>query len=579
MRRVLIYAEPFPIRNRFDEFADAALLLARAMTNSEGFPDEVRVFGNDAVVDSLCRRDALVGSACLRPTDDERAEITRQFRHWGDDSIRDWLDLAAGRGPVSAFYEHVVERLHERFPFDVVLLWGENGAVRRAAKKLGAVVVHGELGPTRPPFQPTLYFDPAGVNGNASALAAPIEVADGDAFDTEIWLARGAEPGGTAPLDARVILDVGLQEMLPNRPFVFAPLQLADDLNTLAHSDFASPEDFLRQLAPPVLEAGFDLVVKPHPGAVHRPYNLVREDAALAYARRLGPAVSVLPRDLPPLANPLLMSHAAAVCSINSSVAFEAGVMGAPSFVFGRAVFDPFGEFRLRLEDLPDRLRTLSDWPGVDRSVAFGLRHYFLPRNAVMGGQALPAVVKFLSGARRGKPSSAAYWSRWKRLVAGLETRPEIPFEPGVIIAGAKLPLGRDPLPVQIEEDTVSFERRDMDRLVVKRLYGRFTCFLDFIDLGGPQGRVAGWAALEQGDQPPTAILVASPSHVLAGGVASVERTDVSELLPHAATDLFGFDLMFEVGPATDQPLRFLLVDEDGAVEVVDIVRPPASPR
>ncbi|WP_167765331.1 MULTISPECIES: hypothetical protein [unclassified Brevundimonas] len=570
MTRILVYAEPLPIRNRFDEFADAALLLGRALASPPAGRDlQLRVFGNDAVIDRITREDPRLATACLRPTRDERKAIGEQFDHWGPKSIAAWSDLVAGRGPLTDFYEAVLERLYRQHPFDVILLWGENGAVRRFVDRRGLLAVHAELGPTRSPFQPTLYFDPEGVNGNASLLRVPAEAMRVTDFDIDGWLAVPPKPGEVSPHDARVLLDPALAEHLPEGPFVLAPLQLADDLNLLVHSEFESPEDFLRQLAPVVLEAGYDIVVKPHPGAVHRPYNLVREDRALAFARRLGSRVKVLPRDLPATANAHLISHSSAVCAVNSSVVFEAAAMGKPAFSLGRAAFDIQGAFKADAAQLGGHLRSLSPPPRQREAVAFGLSRYFLARELITSDGALPAIIDFMFETRDRDRSAPAYWAEWGDRLARLGASQRGP-DAEIFIGGQAL---RRPIQVKIGGRTVQMSGPGPEgrKITMTRTSGRFAGNVDECSVTADRLRIIGWSAAKDGDLPPAAVVVVAGGQVLAVGCAAEARPDVAAVLQQPMTQLYGYHFETDWTQEAGCPLQLLLVGDRGAVEVVDL--------
>jgi hypothetical protein len=177
--KILLYVEPHPIRNTQEQFLHVGRLLARALLHAASRDDfEFRIVANRRVADHLLAEMPQLHGLMCPPTASESASMQAFDRTWDESSIRTWLDLVSGRGPATALYVSLLRRVHEVFAFDVVLLWAENGAVRIAARELGAVTVHGELGPTRAPFPRTIYLDARGTNGNASVRTVSREVLD-----------------------------------------------------------------------------------------------------------------------------------------------------------------------------------------------------------------------------------------------------------------------------------------------------------------------------------------------------------------------------------------------------------------
>ncbi|MCK3780789.1 hypothetical protein MZK49_29385 [Ensifer sesbaniae] len=380
-KNVLIFIEPHPLRNTFTEFVDVGRLLATLLSSMDTTKVDWRLFSNESVLEELGKQ-SVPKDKLLVPTPDENGYINSCLAEWTIEEIDKRTLIINGEGDVSRFYEGVLERIRESYKFDVILLWSENGAVRRFADEAGVSVLHMELGPTRTPFQETAYVDYRGTNGSASFLEFDLTSYPAEnVVPAESWIALSAAIEENKPS----IMELqALKPSLPfslKAPYIVVALQLADDLNTICHSSFRTPKEFLQFLLPKLLTLGFKVVVKGHPGSPARPINLVEEIAALEYARGLGEDVVVLERNLIPREFLPILSAATAVCSINSSVSFEALLLGVPGLVFGTAVYD-IGSILRRASDAFVSSGTWSLTAfDVDRLVTVLCRHLLHPKD------------------------------------------------------------------------------------------------------------------------------------------------------------------------------------------------------
>ncbi|PZQ39446.1 MAG: hypothetical protein DI560_13945 [Pseudomonas putida] len=299
MRNILIYIEPHPIRNYFEEFYDVGQILCDGMLQlDKGQGYQFRYFSNDAIVDRMVTERPALSYLSMRFTADENEKLEKLYKQWNEESIQDWLSLVKGTGPITDFYVSVLTRIREEYSFDAILLWSDNGAVRRFGDINGIPVIHAEFGPTRSPFHKTVYFDPHGTNGAAAVLNAPLdELTPAISVPRETWVTREGkvwnDQNKVGLIDASLTLDKNLVgNGIFDGPYVFIPLQLEDDLNTQLYSEFKTPETFLRYVIPKALSAGFRVVIKGHPAAGGRTYNLIAETKALKYAKSVGDSVT-----------------------------------------------------------------------------------------------------------------------------------------------------------------------------------------------------------------------------------------------------------------------------------------------
>jgi capsular polysaccharide export protein len=362
---VLLYVEAHPIRNSFSEHFHIAKILGPVLGRfaARGKID-LRVFANQHVCAQIKDEMPGVSRHLVEPTEQEAAFIETQFGRWNRERINRWLELVKGEGDVTDAYVGMLERRHAERPIDIVLLWSENGAVRRFCEMNGIPVLHGELGPTRPPFVETMYFDIGGTNGNATArYKTYARLSNGGQSEGELpsartWLLtseRGLTTAETRPslLDLPITFQPDFHCQLPEKPYVFVAMQLADDLNTLIHSPYKTPQAFLEAAMRDITDKGYHAVIKGHPGAAARPFNLRKEVEALRYVEENFDNVVILPRTANTSLSLYALANARYSMSINSSVSFESMLLGVPSVVKGSAAFDAAGLLQERIQLRP----------------------------------------------------------------------------------------------------------------------------------------------------------------------------------------------------------------------------------
>ncbi|MBW8301133.1 MAG: hypothetical protein K0M60_16155 [Hydrogenophaga sp.] len=295
---------------------------------------------------------------------------------WGDGGVQLWTDLMRGRGPIYELERKLLDSAYDTFPFRTVLTWGVNGAVASYCSDNNLRHVSLELGPTRIPFLETGHCDPFGVNADCVMSKLPEGFVLPE-LETEQWLEPFVARCG---VDVPPMHDLFRRLRADNRKIALIPLQLADDANFLLHADrYSSFVDFLGDVIPPLVESGWTCVIRPHPGADRADY--VRADhQRCRHWQELQDQEKVVWFDekITPPQQIGLLTHADAVVSVNSSMAFEAMVMGTPVVLMGRSSFDLPGH-TAELHDLVEH----RDLTGVlllqRRLVAFNLFHHLVP--------------------------------------------------------------------------------------------------------------------------------------------------------------------------------------------------------
>lgn len=420
MRNVLVYIEPHPIRNYYEEFHDVGLLLCQAMLQlgtKSGY--DFRYMSNDSVVDRIINEAPTLSYLSLRFTAHENKYLESLYGQWNTKTINEWLSLVKGEGPASDFYVSVLKRMHQEYPFEAILLWSDNGAVRRFCLEHNIAILHAEYGPTRAPFHQTIYLDPNGTNGAAAVLQAPLHKLNPKIIvPRETWVTRHGKDWndekkvGLIDISATFHKErVVNQKVIP--PYLFIPLQLEDDLNTQLYSDFKTPEAFLRHIIPEALELGLGVVVKGHPGAVGRTFNLIAQTKALNYARSMGEQVTIMPHTATAFESINIIAQAAAIATINSSVGFEALLLGKTTFLYGDAAFDVGGKLNISYQTLNIERITQPDFAHLDKLTSFLCCHYLHPIESVTNGNALATVLDYIFETKNEPINTEKFWRGW----------------------------------------------------------------------------------------------------------------------------------------------------------------------
>jgi len=434
MKKVLFYVEPHPIRNYFNEFTTPATIFYDIACHPKFKGIDWRIFSNsfvlkemvDTIINNVEQNNAsyydltegidkndFLEKIRLRQIfpDSNDENIIRSFLHeWNEDEILLRNELVLGQGDLSFYYEKLLTEIYKDYNFTEIVLWSENGAVRNFASKMGINVIHMELGPTRLPFQETMLIDPLGTNANAS-ICRSLRPKFCDLVHSALWMSDFStrnnisvqemilNPGiiieaenrhGVLSITTDYISPLSFESQ-PNKAgvtfiekYVIISLQLTDDLNTINHSEFVSPKDFLKKLVPNLLLLGFNVLIKRHPGSVLRIYNFIKEIEAIEYAKSISDKVFILPFEMTQKEFILTSKNATAVLSINSSVSFESWIIGVPGLIYGNAVFDIDAKLLKLSKDFLNGGDLINDTAlknSIKENVEFSLNHYFIPRN------------------------------------------------------------------------------------------------------------------------------------------------------------------------------------------------------
>lgn len=443
MKKVLFYAEPHPIRNTFSEFLPPALKFFE-MASHVNFSDiEWRLFSNSYVLNEVVERlsqiennlhidmfkglsqsetEKKLSNFLIYPDHDDDLKIKNLLKKWDEDEIKIRNGLVIGSSVLSIFYESLLRKVYKEFQFTHVVLWSENGAVRNFCKKNGIQVLHMELGPTRAPYQETLMIDPFGTNANASLT--DLDISSSNGVNSYLWASDFSKSNSISTKE--IYPSLGFHTLVENSAgkfyctpnnvtciqssiddnseentilldnYVIVSLQLTDDLNTINHSSFEGPRNFIEKIVPRLLDLGMNVCIKRHPGAAYRVFNLVKELEAIEYAKTLSEKVIILPADMQQKDFILFSKRAKAVISINSSVCFESWIMGVPGLIFGDAIFNFNQDLSKLSNDFlqgGDLINDANFTNSIKSRIKTSLNHYFIPNNIFVLSKALAKIV------------------------------------------------------------------------------------------------------------------------------------------------------------------------------------------
>lgn len=383
--RVLIYIEPHPVRNTLAHFDDVLRQFLPLLSSHDKL--DIRVFANNATYNKVgegtlaARKDRLI-----RSTPEEEDLFNRYFAlPWSSEGLSAWTDLMAGRGEISDVYLGILRRVWNIFPFEVLVHWGENGAVTRFLDERPVTRVAMELGCTRPPFFDSIVMDTFGTNGAGVVPKLSIEDLRG-IVDNRPMSRHVAMFGYSQNLQSKgysqqfEVLDNDLYARLPRERLVFLPLQLFDDANLVRFSPYDTLSDVVLDVVPKLAAKGYTTLIKPHPASKHRAGSLTANAIAHAVLRPWADRV-IWCGDGVTVSNARLFAVSDFVVTVNSSVGFEALYYDKPVVVLGDAVYKPRGLFPTLDQMLSGAFDFDAYLDGIGILRQFMLGGYLLPEN------------------------------------------------------------------------------------------------------------------------------------------------------------------------------------------------------
>jgi hypothetical protein len=571
--RILYYLEPHPIRNSYTEHVVHSNFILPLLDKCTNAGVTYRVLSNHYAIDAVMQKFPELALNYLYPTEKETKQIDAFMMEWGEATIKTWLDLVRGDGEVSRVYEDILERVYSIFPFDLLIGWSDNGAANSFCKKRGLPVMHMELGPTRKPFIESIYFDLAGTNGFCIPFnkGVPEELLTTKRFAAGSWLAAMDRRYNSTEVPGK--FDQASQfhaspitEFLWKWPqTLYVPIQLADDLNCLLHSRFDSPKHFLQSSMPAWLDQGYAVVIKGHPAAASRIYNLRRQQELKEYVATLGERVMYVEKTNE-ADNIALMSQSDFVCSVNSSVGFEALLVGGRPIFYGDAACN----VNRLIPNSVDAARQMPDLSAVyDKIASFNLTQFLIDKE-LLSMESFLDLLMFCVVAYRAEPE--AYWKLWRQYIEPhtvgtrrTTSRPAVPLD--------VIPRLRDMPGVRAERSGDIARLGDLELEIVSN---RFKVAIDrckaVTSAAGQEYDLAGWTLNVTTGQKPLCALIVTDKKVLQANRIVGERPDVTEHFRITGSSCIGIRTKFLAPKRIENGSHELwLIDEAGAVSVVEL--------
>lgn len=413
--RVLIYVEPHPIRDSQTMFNAVAREFLPLLAGSTSDFD-VRMYGTRALFGAL-GVDALSGveKRLIRANPVEEVLFAGHLCDWESEGIPAWLGLMAG-DDVADDYVEVLRRVWSIFPFDIIVHWGENGAVTRFVEERPVTRIAMELGCTRAPFLRTVVMDPFGTNGSAIVPRLSVEdlreiVADNPMTAAEALYGYSANVEALPYEQQFLPLDGGdwsARILRANKKIAFLPLQLHDDANLLRFSKYDTVEEVVLDVVPKLAAAGYVTVIKTHPDAKSRHQSQVAFSIAKSALQPWAENVVWLDATKMVYNNAQLAALADLVVTVNSSVGFESLYYDKVVTVLGDAVYKPTGLF----PDLDEAISYDFDLPtylhGIGLLRRFMLGGYMVSDVGRREFTAFQSIAVTIDAARRGHDTDPA---------------------------------------------------------------------------------------------------------------------------------------------------------------------------
>lgn len=352
--KILLYIEPYPIRNSSTSFAHLFDYFSQFLQSN--FFD-ARVYANSDTLESLKNKiPNNLKKRIIKPTKTEDLLCQKYLADWNTEGMQNWINLLKG-GSVVDEYVAVLQRIWELFSFDIIIYWGENKAVTTFCDRYSLTKISMELGCTRPPFFKSLTLDPFGSNGNAilpqldiNAVRDIVDNVPMSSYEALYLYSENIESKPYEDFFNPINKDL-YKEFSKNKKYAFLPLQLYDDANLLLFSKFKNIKDVVLNSVPLLVENGYTVIIKPHPGVKQRPNAQMENNLAQAALAPWKGGIFWCDNEKNTFNNASIFNLVDFVVTVNSSVGFEALYFDKVVIPLGKAIYTPQGVFP-SLEDV-----------------------------------------------------------------------------------------------------------------------------------------------------------------------------------------------------------------------------------
>lgn len=355
--RILIYIEPFPVRQIMDHYRDYAAAFAK-MLLSDNAADrlhefDIRLYANRETLAHVQEEALAAKRYFLWPESQEQDQFRQSLTEWGVKGVRTWTSLLTGHGDVTANYQHIFEQIHTRFPFDVVITIGENGAAKAFAEAadLDHLVLDFSFG--KPCLFDAAILDPLGAGG--ASLLAHVNISTVKSIvGKEAWPAEldqsCAKAFSSTDLrrDSSGPIDFTGQDRILRRGngrAALVCLQNFDDPLFRAHSKFDSPAHMLETCLPELADSGILTLVRPPRGGSTGPGQAEAINEAMLTLEAFSDQAVWLDHASEQVSDARLYTLCDLVVTANGSCGFEAALFDKQICILGGAPYKPIGTF------------------------------------------------------------------------------------------------------------------------------------------------------------------------------------------------------------------------------------------
>lgn len=350
--KVLFYVEPFVIRNNPSYFygyvCENFYGLAKDKLLQKSF--DTRLFVNLETFDNLKTKkklDADANKNIIIPSDKYKFLTKKYSLCWENDGINTWIQLMKGEGEVSQDYMSLLSSIWNEFPFDVIIHWGENGAITKFCNEYSITHIGMELGCCRKPFFDSIIMDLFGTNGNA--IIPQLDINQIKEIVSDNYMSKNEALFLYSDLDVsgyKNQFDLLPNSLLSNLDFskkiAYIPLQLHDDANLLNFSKYNTIKDVVMDVVPKLIKHNYQVIIKYHPASSKRAGSVNANKLSSFFLEKYRKDVILLDINTPSnIDNSQLFSISDLVITVNSSTGFEALYFDKVLVVLGDAVYKP----------------------------------------------------------------------------------------------------------------------------------------------------------------------------------------------------------------------------------------------
>ncbi|NNF76878.1 MAG: hypothetical protein HKN05_02510, partial [Rhizobiales bacterium] len=355
--RILIYIEPFPVRQTMDHYREHAVAFAKMLVSQRAADRltefDIRIYANRETLSHAQEQVLAAKRFLLAPESREQDQFRASLTEWPHKGLSTWTQLLKGEGAVTQEYGRILEQIHSRFAFDVVVTLGENGAAKAFAASANLDHIVLDLIFCEPSLFDTAMFDPLGAGG--SSVVAQVNVSTIKSIvGKEAWAANLDQLCTSSVYAPKLMADsigaidfTGQDRVLRqgNARTALICLQSFDDPAFRAHTKFSSPAHMLEECLPELADNEVLTIVRPPPTATEGLGQAEAMEQAKQVANEFADKAIWLDRRSERVTDTRLYTLCDLVLTANGSAGFEAMLFDKQVCVFGGAAYKPIGAF------------------------------------------------------------------------------------------------------------------------------------------------------------------------------------------------------------------------------------------